>query len=106
MSLFGLKFGKKKLKGECGMVMPLSWEQRNVNTAHVQVLELLFGNPLGTLFLLILPCRSAVEWVPLNGGISTTGPATEFVCCCDMTALGKLGFGVFFIQESFVGVSG
>lgn len=47
MSLFGLKFGKKKLKGECGLVIPLSWEQRNVNTAHVQVLELLFGSMCG-----------------------------------------------------------
>lgn len=47
MSLFGLKFGKKKLKGECGLIMPLSWEQRNVNTAHVQVLELLFGSMSG-----------------------------------------------------------
>lgn len=73
MSLFGLKFGKKKLKGECGLVMPFSWEQRNVNTAHVHVLELLFGSMSGPaeqvgedtlsfLFLnFVLPWRSAVD---------------------------------------------
>lgn len=62
---------------------------------------------LSFLFLhFILPCRSAMDWVPVNGGISATGPATEFMCCRDTTALGKLGFGVFFIQEFFVGGGG
>lgn len=94
MSLFGLKFGKKKLKGECGLVIPLSWEQGNVNIAHVQILVLLFGSTSGPeqvgedtfsfLFLHFkLPWRSGADWVPVNGGTPATGPATEFVHCRD-----------------------
>lgn len=103
MSLFGLKFGKKKLKGECGLVMALSWVQRNVNTAHVQGLFGRMSGPeqVGKTHFLPFPCISYC----LGGVLQTGASDLEHICnrtsyrvfalLWHMTALGKLDFGGF-----------